>query len=427
MLDVNKKTCVFIFCFIGCTVHLGYEVNHYLEFPVRSQVTIEFPGTMEIPDIDIHLPLIKVLDLNELFNRYPVELKSICKKLGRYSSKDDLDKDFRSRCLQLFETVAMQVYLTDLLTVGDIEQLTANSSSLISNVELHREFTDIPNGTVRPSCKIERHFSGMGLFLRVACRNGSQILSKTISTSSEKNQCLLCIHYKMKYSFGFRFVSHADVISSRYSKYQPVHERSGERVISISHLQRTIANSLEWPYQTNCRNYHKSRVLQDCLQSKLSNLTEPVIYSEFVSPFGHYPSHYKFVRPTNQINVKQAFEKCFQLIETQQCHSVWYKTINSVYVVKEDAHSVICLEPQTEYDVVFTSYPEITFSDLLIYSSSILGIWFGISVYGKLAADIDWFKIPVLSTPLFEKRNISIIAIKNEVKIKNEINYNPCE
>uniref|UniRef100_T1JW47 Uncharacterized protein n=1 Tax=Tetranychus urticae TaxID=32264 RepID=T1JW47_TETUR len=421
MFGINKMSWVFIFCFTGCTVHLGYVVHHYLEFPVRSQVTIEFPGTMEIPDIDIHLPLVNALDLNELFNRYPVELESLCKKLGRYSSKDDLDKDFRSRCLQLFETVVMQVYLTDLLTVGDIEQLTMNSSSLISNVELHREFTDIPNGTVRPSCKIERHFSGMGLFLRVACRNGSQILSKTISTSSETNQCLLRIGYNMKYSFGYRFVSHDDVISTRLSKYKPIYERSDEIKFTFSRFQRTIANSLQWPYQTNCRNYHKSRVLQDCLQSKLSNSTEPVIYFDLVYPFGHYPSHYKFFRPAKDTKVTQALEKCFQLIQTQQCYSVWYQTISTVYVARQKGQSLICLEPQIEYDVVFTSYPETTFSDLLIYISSILGIWFGISVYGKLAADLDWFKIPVLSKPLFEKRNISIAAITDEMAENNEV------
>uniref|UniRef100_T1KHR2 Uncharacterized protein n=1 Tax=Tetranychus urticae TaxID=32264 RepID=T1KHR2_TETUR len=389
MIFLNRKVFILTFCLIGCSIHLFTVVNEFLKFPVRTDIIYDYPEKMIVPEIDIILYNIDLLNMTALYLKYPEKMENACEFLMKSAN---LENNSSADCIKFLRSYYEKSYhVANMLTVGDVERL--NVESLI--IESESAFADFIRNDL---CAVKKYFSAMNTFIRVSCREDSKPIEKRLMRNIATDNHF-CIQHHIYNRFGVRFAHQNSSIDSYVFNYLEVEREAGENVFTILRYKETTIESREWPYQTNCRHYKKENKFSQCLREKISHLYPGVVEFEDVIQVGQFPSHFKFedlkTRTNETLSLIQS--ECTKLVKQPQCIEKTYRTRGRSLKEKGSGIGLICLDNLIDFNIILKTYPKSTFTELLIYISSILGIWFGISIYGKL---IDGFVFPTITTQM---------------------------
>uniref|UniRef100_T1KHR5 Uncharacterized protein n=1 Tax=Tetranychus urticae TaxID=32264 RepID=T1KHR5_TETUR len=388
MIFLNRKVFILTFCLIGCTIHLFHVVNEFLKFPVQTDIIYDYPEKMIVPEIDIILYNIDLLNMTALYLKYPEKMENACEFLMKSAN---LENNSSVDCIKFLKSYYERSYhVGNMLTVGDVEQL--NTESLIVNKSNVADF--IRNDL----CTAKKYFSAMNTFIRVSCREDSKAIERTLVRNIMPGN-RFCIQHNIYHLFGVRFAHQNSSIDSYVFNYLEVEREAGESLFTFLRYRETTIESSEWPYQTNCRHYKKEDIFSQCLREKISHAYPGVVEFEDVIQVGQFPSHFKFedlkTRTNETLSLIQS--ECTELVKQPQCIEKTYQTRGRSLKEKGSGIGLICLDNLIDFNIILKTYPKSTFTELLIYISSILGIWFGISIYGKL---IDGFVFPTIATQM---------------------------
>uniref|UniRef100_T1KHV5 Uncharacterized protein n=1 Tax=Tetranychus urticae TaxID=32264 RepID=T1KHV5_TETUR len=381
---LNRRVLILTFCSIGCSIHLFTVINEFLKFPVRTDIIYDYPEKMIVPEIDIILYNIDLLNLTELYLKHPEKMADICRL--KFSNLTIISNgEFNSDCTKFLKSYHESgFFIAKILTVGDLESV--NIESLIFEYKI--------SGFIRNDlCSIKRYFNAINTFIRVSCREDSKPIERRLVQNIVADD-RFCIMHSIYHHFGVRLAHTNSSINPDEINYMAVDREAGENVFTRLRYRETVIENSEWPYQTNCRHYQKSKIFSQCLREKIFNSYPGMVQLEDVLHVGQFPADFKF---EDFLSVNETLQKvrneCAEQVKQLQCIVETYQTQGRTYKEKGSDLGLICLENQIDFNVILKTYPKSTFTELLIYISSILGIWFGISIYGKL---IDGFIFPAI-------------------------------
>uniref|UniRef100_T1KHR1 Uncharacterized protein n=1 Tax=Tetranychus urticae TaxID=32264 RepID=T1KHR1_TETUR len=383
--SASHRQLELIFCSIGCSIHLFTVVNEFLKFPVRTDIIYDYPEKMIVPEIDIILHNIDLLNMTALHLKYPNKMTQICEHFVKISN---FEMNSIEDCIKFLKSYYERSYhVGKMLTVDDVEKLDVDS--LILNF-VAKEVDFVRNDL----CSVERYFNAVNTFLRVSCREDSKQIERRLVRNIVIDDGF-CVKHNIYHSFGVRFAHPNSSIDAHVLNYLPLERGEGENLFTMLHYREITVESKEWPYQTNCRHYQKSQIFSKCLREKISHSYPGIVQLEDVIQVGQYPSDFKFDDLKYDVNetISQIKSGCAELVKQPQCIEKTYQTQGRSAREKGSGIGLICVGNLIDFNINLKTYPKSTFTELLIYISSILGIWFGISIYGKL---IDGFIFPTI-------------------------------
>uniref|UniRef100_T1KHR4 Uncharacterized protein n=1 Tax=Tetranychus urticae TaxID=32264 RepID=T1KHR4_TETUR len=401
MIFLNRRVFILTFCLIGCTIHLAHVVNEFLKFPVQTDIIYHYPEKMIVPEIDIILYNIDLLNMTTLYLKQPQKMTLLCEHLMQKSNSTiNSDENFDANCIKLLKSDAENNhFVSRLLTVGDVENLNINS--LIFKYKSSSKRDDL--------CTIKRYFNAVKTYLRVSCREDSKPIERTLVRNIVADD-RFCIQHNIYHRFGVRFTHPNSSVNTEYLNYIEVEREAGENIFTFLRYREIVIINSEWPYQTNCRHYQKEKIFNQCLREKISSSYQGTVQLRDVLEVGQLPSNLKFADQQSRDNEAstQIRRECTEQVKQFQCIVKMYQTKGKTYKEKGSGVGLICLENQIDFNIILKTYPKSTFTELLIYISSILGIWFGISIYGKL---IDGFILPTIP-----QRSIHSVNVMSSVE-----------
>uniref|UniRef100_T1KHR6 Uncharacterized protein n=1 Tax=Tetranychus urticae TaxID=32264 RepID=T1KHR6_TETUR len=391
MMLFKRKVFISAVCSVGCSIHLFTVVNEFLKFPVQADIIYDYPEKMIVPEIDIILHNIDLLNMTALYLKYSNKFDHLCEYLMKLSN---LTINSRKDCLKYLKSYYESSYhVGNMLTIGDVEQL--NVESLILNSK-----SKTVAFTRNDLCSTKRYFNAVKTFIRISCRVNSKPIERRLVRNIMADSSF-CIQHNIYHLFGVRFAHTNSSIDPNSLNYEAVEREAGENVFTILRYKETVIENSEWPYQTNCRHYQKENIFIQCLREKISHSYPGIVQFDDVIQVGQFPSNYKFEDLQSRANetLSQIRIECAELVKQLQCIEKTHKTQGRSSREKGSGIGLICLDNQVDFNIIHKTYPKSTFTELLIYISSILGIWFGISIYGKL---MDGFVFPAISTQMSE-------------------------
>uniref|UniRef100_T1JZL9 Uncharacterized protein n=1 Tax=Tetranychus urticae TaxID=32264 RepID=T1JZL9_TETUR len=397
MIYFNKKVLILTFCSAGCSIQLFQVLSQFIQFPVRTEIIYDYPSKMIVPDFDIFIRNTNLLNLTEIYLKQPKKITQICKSFVQPSNATiETLEQFNDFCSKAFKSYEFGLSLGKILTVGDIE--ATNVEPLIPKVRVG----DIIRSDL---CSIERHFNSINTFLRVSCKENSKPIEKQLVRNIEADE-RFCIMHNIYNKFGVRFAHTNSSINPTIVSYNDIEREKGENVLTFLRYREITIESSEWPYQPNCRHYNKTEIFNECLRKKLFQLYPGTIHMEDVVRAGELAKDSKFedLRTRLHSPVSQKRKECAELVKRPQCVEKTYQTQGKTFKEKGRGIGMICLESQVDFNIILKTYPKYTLTEILIYISSILGIWFGVSIYGRL---MEGFVCPRIDEPIFQKVDVA--------------------
>ncbi|XP_053210158.1 uncharacterized protein LOC128393950 [Panonychus citri] len=381
-MKIHDSNLIWTFCSIGCLIQL-YSVSHqFINFRVRNEVAFDYPPRVELPAIDIMIPMAIAINMTELFKRHPYQVISLCRFLQFNQSIIITADNLNEKCPQLSEApVIISNHLANILTVEDIEYLTKGMDKMINGLILTETGSEL---IVEKRCKVDQFFTSTAIYLRIACQNQSNPF--TIDARKyliNGNHFAILVHSLGSY-FGIRFTSPKSPCEISQNRYFMVIQETGTIVMTTVRYKKTVSDSLRWPYETSCQNYNKPSALWKCILTRSTKRkTDPYIPNNVLVEYQKYPGHLTFS------NKNEEMTQCANVIDRPECETIVYETegnVNQEKFVYDGGY--IYLEAPLDPTVYYKTYPAFPVSDYIIFVGSILGIWFGVSISERLSKGI---------------------------------------
>uniref|UniRef100_T1KDL9 Uncharacterized protein n=1 Tax=Tetranychus urticae TaxID=32264 RepID=T1KDL9_TETUR len=385
---LKDRPKIWICCFILCAFQSYDLIKNFIEFDVRSEIIYNFSQPLEVPDIDFFFPIATLLNFSAYYQRRPTELVYLCKILfNKPNVTINSVQEFDQHCSNLSLLVTQSTsWLPAMLTVGDVEELTQDPRELIDEIY---SFNDIRKNLFETKvCTKNRFFNGVGVYVRISCRNGSLPLTRENTSGLGGNNFILGIKNRIQKPFLFRFASGERIIATQASRYVFVNPPNNKYYTIISYFSRQVTTSLPWPYKTKCLHYDKDKSLNQCMNKHLLNLSNPTLSLDAVIQFNQHPKNTRFTN--GLLDSTGAFmnflNQCSKLIDKPECYEVIYHTSAKIYIDQESSgsSSTFAVDVPIEPDVNFIAHEKLTLIELLVASYSVLGVYFGVTVYDKL-------------------------------------------
>ncbi|XP_053204774.1 uncharacterized protein LOC128389255 [Panonychus citri] len=105
-------------------------------FKVLTVTTYEYPTQVEVPDVDIRIPISYLINISELYLRYPKEMVHLCQFVeGDENLTVNTAIEFHERCSDIRYARKMTSALSlSFIAVGDVEQLTLDPSQMVKKI-----------------------------------------------------------------------------------------------------------------------------------------------------------------------------------------------------------------------------------------------------------------------------------------------------
>uniref|UniRef100_T1KDM1 Uncharacterized protein n=1 Tax=Tetranychus urticae TaxID=32264 RepID=T1KDM1_TETUR len=384
---LKSKSKIWICCFILCACQSIDLINNFIQFDVRTEIIYNFSQPLEVPDVDFFFPMVTVLNFSAFYHRRPTELVHWCKILFNKSNVTiNSVQEFDQHCSNLSLLIGQSsTWLPALLTVGDVEELTQDPRELIDEIYT---FNSIRKNLFDTKiCTKKRFLNGYGLLVRISCRNGSLPFTRENTSGLGGNNFILSIKNRIKRPFGFRLSSSKRIVNQG-SQYISIDPPIDKYYTVTSYFTRQVTTSLPWPYKTKCLHYDKDKTMTDCLNSHLLNQSNQAITIDSVAPFKFYPKKARFTN--GLLDSTGAFmsflNQCSKLIDKSECYEVNYYTSAKIYIDQEYSKSSCMFQVDIPInpDVYFIAQEKLTLTELLVSLYSVLGVYFGVTVYDKL-------------------------------------------
>ncbi|XP_053209093.1 uncharacterized protein LOC128393016 [Panonychus citri] len=385
-MTANKKIVFFSFCFVGCIYQLVTVSYEFFQFKVRTEITFEYPKEIEIPDIDIQIPIVNLLNMSAVYMRYPKEMVKICKDLVDLDLNENINSihKFSNYCSSLNQLPNLSSgKIMPILTIGDIQQLTIDPRNMIIAIDNFFLNMDLLK---EGFCEVARYHNQVFVHMRISCRQNSNPIVMKIPKSGHGDYHLLRVSLRIPTAFKLRLSKANSSLANYPYNYNMIDPQSKMFKVVVIKFRRLLSYSLPWPYETSCRHYDESVFLLDCINRRSLQIDNQIIHSQSTIPFNEHQSQVKF---GDTHKLKKCFDECSALIKQPECEStIIYSEADehaeNVLSSKYQGKMFIYLIAPIDMDTISRAFPQNTLIEYLIYVSSTLGLWFGISVYGQL-------------------------------------------
>uniref|UniRef100_T1K3Y1 Uncharacterized protein n=1 Tax=Tetranychus urticae TaxID=32264 RepID=T1K3Y1_TETUR len=423
------STIIGLFCLIGCLYQIYDTTELYLQFKVRRDVAYDYSASIELPAIDIMIPMAMALNYSIMFN--PEDMKLMCARLKeKYKKLNYTIDDSRARCedtisLNVLEQdpVALSLNLSANITVQDIH---------LASVDLEQQYLEIfvPffGSLNHKHCTKTRYYNGLAIFMRISCLNET----KPFSVNTNFIQMDLDYPYSLRYSFGMyfgiRFSDPADLPIFERNKYFMITRKPGSFPNVTLSFVKSVMSSLEYPYETNCRHYNKDKSISKCMSEYTLSQSTPYLYKTLVYEWNEHPSYLGFngdnksdqrndgekvSQGTDELN---AFINCNQHAVTNECEKTNYLLEGKMSENgQEKEYGFIFIRHSWKANKYLSVRPVLPLDHWIIFIGSIVGLWFGVSI-------LDYMHVCKIFT-ILKTRISSLKHMRNET---NEIGNDDC-
>uniref|UniRef100_T1JUF7 Uncharacterized protein n=1 Tax=Tetranychus urticae TaxID=32264 RepID=T1JUF7_TETUR len=432
IIRVKLSSIIDLFCFIGCSIQIYHVTCIYLKFKVRHEVTYDYADQVELPTIDIIIPMAMTINLTELFIRYPQQMTRLCKRL--FLDDVSYTNENFSVCSIAAKKVAFlaSVDLASFIKVKDIKELTIDPREQIVTIG------SLNSGEITDECTMKRYYSGIAIFLRIVCTKQDSLITTNTNIISSYEGNIAAIYHSFGPYFGIRFTSQLDMPEYELSKYFMVTQKSPQHVaVAWVRYEKMVSHSLPYPYETNCRYYDRLKALSNCVLNYTlhsGGLMRFIInewhsqpqHLGFVSLFNH-EYEYEYEEEGDEDNnddekvddekLKIGVENCVQQSIASDCEKTSYLIVGRISSEQvPDPRGLIVIEQPVTPIMYFNANPELQLSEYLIFVGSIIATWFGYSIFDRLMSPLTWIAgkfIANIRKNRESKRPIKIFIVRN--------------
>uniref|UniRef100_T1K3Y7 Uncharacterized protein n=1 Tax=Tetranychus urticae TaxID=32264 RepID=T1K3Y7_TETUR len=409
-MKINLSWMVSFLCFIGCSIQIYDLTRLYLKYKVRHEMTYDYTDQVELPTIDIIIPMVMAINLTELFIRYPEKMINFC-KIYRKTANHTID-NFKSICFHEIKKVATlsSINFAKFVKVKDINELTVDPRQQIDYIQIGDVNVPIDK------CKLERYYSGIAIFLRISCTEQAALITDRINNVDSYEGNIATIGHSFGPYFGIRFTSLVDMPIFAHSAYFMIIQKADKLTTSWVRYEKIVSRSLPYPYETNCRNYNKLKALSDCVVKQ--TIRKGFLWRGVVNEWGSQPEHFGF--DVELTTYREARKSCAKLplLECERTTYIIGGGINSEKV--NHTSGLIYIEKPVTPIMYFKAHPELLLSEYLIFLGGIIGTWFAFSILDNLISILIWMKNKVIAKIRKSRESKSPIKL---FTIRNSYNF----
>uniref|UniRef100_T1K0E8 Uncharacterized protein n=1 Tax=Tetranychus urticae TaxID=32264 RepID=T1K0E8_TETUR len=373
------------FCVIGCAAQLLNATGNYLAFKVRNEVSFKYPDCIELPEIDISLPLASVLNISRLYERYPKQMAEVCSYLHEDDDQFDASKitadSYPILCSWVLKNARQSSNrIAEFITVKDIEELSFDARTQIHGLWIQH---DNDNNVLNKYCSLKRFFSSNSFHIRISCLNNSKPLQIEAQNLFASGTSFISVGNMINAKYGFKLSSFNSNIEPNPIYYTTIPYREDGLVFSIIQYRKIVTSLLEYPYETNCIDYDRDSALADCINNRLLAMKPPSLYHAAVFPFGKYSGALPFIN--DQSKALPVYKACYETFRLPQCQKVEYETKQEILTDEvSQSYSVLVIQASKFPGTIYSSKSHQIFSEYIIFVGSILSMWFGVSIIDRL-------------------------------------------
>lgn len=370
---------------IGLAIQLTVLTKNFLQRDVVFDSLFNLPPTLTVPDLMICTKFVHTLKYERIFAEMPKLFKNVC-------TAHDMKE-----CLKKVDKLEMiEKKFVDASTLDTAHRYLLKSSEIVQKVEYGGHSFRQSN---RQDCSILDHIIFPESCITITCRNNSEAIRV-----SRNGHGFSFFHAIMRISMNTTLMQGATglrviVTPTRNSPTTP--EGSGSIVKVKSNgivrcqisYRRTVVERLPPPYKTMCRNYSKSRELDNCLNNAFIQQYKSPCPGRFIHP-DQYLGRRLRLKPEMSFGWESTYQKCVQDLP-EECTTVNYVSQLQNQDVMEDAGKVetsIDIMVPTEYDLVMFAIPSVGISQFLILCGSIIGTWYGVSIFSILISLMEFLR-----------------------------------
>uniref|UniRef100_T1K3Y5 Uncharacterized protein n=1 Tax=Tetranychus urticae TaxID=32264 RepID=T1K3Y5_TETUR len=417
IIQVKLSSIVYFFCFIGCSIQIYQITCVYLEYKVRHEVTYDFADQVELPTVDIIIPMVMSINLTELFIRYPEQMKSLCKEVNLNNVNYTIENF--SQCSHGVKkvTVLASYILAGFINLKDVKELTIDPREQIDYIQIgNSDFTT-------DKCKMTRYFSALAVFLRIHCTEKAALITENMNIIGSYEGNIATIGHSLGSYFGIRFTSQVDMPVYELSKYFMVTSRPNELTSTWVRYEKKVSHSLPNPYETNCRYYNKMKVLHNCVLNYA--LHKGILIRSVINEWDSLPDYMVFDKH-GLINADPLIYECAQRIPFPECDKTTYFINGEIRSELVDTNlSGLIFIPQPVTPIMYYNvHPDLLLSEYLIFVGSIVGTWFGYSIFDRLISMLTWIKSKVnakIRKGRERESSVKIFTIRNSDNFSNPL------
>uniref|UniRef100_T1L1K8 Uncharacterized protein n=1 Tax=Tetranychus urticae TaxID=32264 RepID=T1L1K8_TETUR len=386
-MQVKVSSIIGLFCIIGCVYQIYGITKSYLKFKVRHDVAYDYSTSIELPAIDIMVPMFVAINWTKVLAHHP-EMHDYCEKLKVKYEQSNFTIDNRNvKCKEYIYLMFLEkfpfVTFDDLpyrVDVKKIKEDTVDIRTCITKlIVASYEYKDI-------GCKVTRYYNGLAIFMRIFCLNGTKPSSVDTNTVSLNEGIVAYFYYCLPVQFGIRFSDSADFPSYDQSKYFMITSKPGSFPYSTINFAKTVMSSLEYPYETNCRHYNKDKSISQCMDKYTLSQSPPYLDKYSVHEWDEHINHLGFSNPHNEgekvcQDELDAFNKCNQQAAATECKKTIYLVEGKFSDEVVGSNSIIIIVPSLNLNTYHSVHPVLPWDEYVIYIGRIVGFWFGVSMY----------------------------------------------
>uniref|UniRef100_T1K3Y2 Uncharacterized protein n=1 Tax=Tetranychus urticae TaxID=32264 RepID=T1K3Y2_TETUR len=378
----------YLLCFTGFSIQIYHLTCNYLRFKVQHEVTYDYADQVELPTVDIIIPMVMTINLTELFTRYPEQMANLCKKVN-LDNVDYTIENFNSGCAHEVKKVAFLAShdLALFIKVKDINELTIDPREQI-------DFIQIANANfTTDQCKMTRYYNGWAIFLRISCAEKAVLITDSINIVSSYEGNIATIGHSFGSYFGIRFTSQFDIPVFTMSAYFMIIQKADKLATVWVRYEKIVSRSLPYPYETNCRFHQELRVLSDCKVKQ--SFHKEYLLKSIVNEWGSQPDHLGFNNEPPKVAEIKGY--CFES-RILDCEKTTYLIDGEVDLERVNhASGLIFIEKPVTPTTYFNVHPELLLSQYLIFVGSIIGTWFAFSIFDNLNRILTWIESKIVS------------------------------
>uniref|UniRef100_T1JUF6 Uncharacterized protein n=1 Tax=Tetranychus urticae TaxID=32264 RepID=T1JUF6_TETUR len=392
-----------LFCLIGCIYQIYDMTQFYLQFKVRRDVAYDYAPYIEMPAIDITVPMAIAMNLTKLFAVYPEEMNSLCAQLNASDAGlNYTTEDFQEKCEVSMQKapIVFSFRLVSFIKVKDIKEFSGDLNEQVNQISFAKfgNYTDLCNST--------RYYNGVAIFIRLICLNGTKPLSVHTNHVTLNEGVVAQLTHTFGTHFGIRFSNQTDLPVFEQGKYHIITRESGSFPFSSISFVKTVMSSLEYPYETNCRYYNKAKSIAKCMTEYSLGQPTPYLFKTLTYEWDQHPDHLGFLRKIDQpeddeitdrddsededgystdleMQEYYAIINCTEQAAATECEKTHYLVEGENSDQTKSELGLINIEFSRKANLYLSVHPVLPWSEYVIFIGSILGIWFGISIHDR--------------------------------------------
>uniref|UniRef100_T1K3X1 Uncharacterized protein n=1 Tax=Tetranychus urticae TaxID=32264 RepID=T1K3X1_TETUR len=391
-MQVKVSSLNVLFCLIGCLYQIYGITKSYLQFKVRHDVAYDYSFYVELPAIDIMVPMPMAMDWTKVLANQP-EMQDYCEKLkvkyeGSNYTIDDRNRNCEEYIYLMFLEKVPFVTSDDLPYKMNVKKIRDDTVDLTKLVK--PAFLSWSHPVTNRDCEFVRYHNGLAIFMRIFCHNGSRPFLINNNLVLINKGVVAGISYAFGLHFGIRFSDPADLPEYDQSKYLMITRKPGLFPIVKISFVKTVMSSLEYPYETNCRHYNKAKSLSKCMDKYTLSQYPPYLDKFSVRGWNEHRSYLGFSDSRNEgekvsHDELDAFIRCNQQATATECKKTDYlvegKFSDEAVLGRRGA---ILIVPSLNLNMYRSAHPVLPWDEYVIYIGSIVGFWFGISMYDPI-------------------------------------------